>query len=94
MRRLVETRYRGIVHVAASDRTTPYDLACGIGRRLGLNTDLVHPVAFAKFAVTRPARRPQHSWLDVSRFTTAFGEGILRSVEEALDVWTGQWQSK
>jgi dTDP-4-dehydrorhamnose reductase len=94
LRRLVEARYHGIVHVAASQWTTPYDFACAIARRLGLNTDLVEPVAFADFAVTRAARRPQHSWLDVSRFTSAFGAGILRSVDDALDVWTRQWQSK
>jgi dTDP-4-dehydrorhamnose reductase len=91
--RLSEARFAGLVHVAAADWTTPYDFACGIARRLGLATELVTPARFDEFALTRPARRPQHSWLDVSRFHDAFGSGILRSVSEALDVWTSQWRS-
>jgi dTDP-4-dehydrorhamnose reductase len=93
LRRLAEARFSGVVHIAASDWTTPYDLAGGIARRLGLNRELIVATEFKQFAATRPARRPQHSWLDVTRFTRAFGAGILRPVDDALDVWTRQWQS-
>jgi dTDP-4-dehydrorhamnose reductase len=93
LRRLADAHYTGPVHVAASSWTTPCEFARGIARRLGLNEDCVVPVEFAEFAATRPARRPQHPWLDVSRFTQTFGTGILRPVTDALDVWTAQWQS-
>lgn len=93
LRKLAEARFSGLVHVASSSWTTPYDLACGIARRLDLRQDLVLPVEFAEFATTRPAKRPQHSWLDVSRFARTFGASVLRPVEEALDVWTRQWRA-
>lgn len=91
---LASDGYSGIVHVAASDWTTPYEFAAAIARRLGLSQELIEPVPFEDFATTRPARRPQHSWLDVTRFTTAFGGGILRPVHEALEVWIRQWLSQ
>lgn len=90
--RLVETRYTGVIHVAAAGWTTPYDFARSIGRRLGLPEELVQKVTFERFAATRPARRPQHSWLDVSRFEGMFGTGILKSVEAQLDAWAGARQ--
>jgi dTDP-4-dehydrorhamnose reductase len=93
LRVLAEAHFSGLVHVAASDWTTPYDFATGIARRLGLPQDLIVPAPFDEFAASRPARRPQHSWLDVARFTSQFGSGILRSVDDALEAWTAQWHA-
>jgi dTDP-4-dehydrorhamnose reductase len=93
LRALSDARYGGVVHVAARDWTTPYALATNIARRLGLPEDLIVPASFDEFAASRPAQRPQHSWLDVGRFTRQFGDGILRSVEEALHAWTAQWHA-
>jgi dTDP-4-dehydrorhamnose reductase len=93
MRRLIDARYSGVVHVAASDWTTPYDFVSRIARQLRLERDLIRPATFEEFAPTRPARRPQHSWLDVARFTRLFGDGILRPVEDELAAWTQQFQA-
>jgi dTDP-4-dehydrorhamnose reductase len=90
LRLLVEARYTGIIHVAAADWTTPYRFAQSIGQRLGLNADIVQTEAFANFAAKRPAMRPQHSWLDVSRFVELFGHEVLRSPEAELDAWAEQ----
>jgi dTDP-4-dehydrorhamnose reductase len=94
MRLLVEQRYSGLVHVAASDWTTPQRFAQAIARRFNLPQELIQPTDFAEFAANRPARRPQHSWLDVRRFTNQFGGGILRSVEDEVEAWSRQWHSK
>jgi dTDP-4-dehydrorhamnose reductase len=93
LRALAVARYSGLVHVAANDWTTPYDFATGIARRLDLPQDLIVPAAFDEFATSRPARRPQHSWLDVTRFTSQFGNGILRSADDAVEAWTVQWHA-
>jgi dTDP-4-dehydrorhamnose reductase len=82
-----------VVHIAATDWTTPYRYARSIAERRGLDTALVLPARFEEFAATRPAPRPQHSWLDVSHFVTLFGHDILRPVEDALDEWVQQLQS-
>ena len=90
LRRLVEARFTGIVHVAAAGWTTPLRFIQSIARRLGRNADLVHEESFATFAPKRLARRPQHSWLDVALFEEQFGRDILRSPEAELDAWAAQ----
>jgi dTDP-4-dehydrorhamnose reductase len=89
---LIRERYIGLIHVAGSHWTTPYEFARWIARRLELDTELIQPEPFARFAATRPARRPQHSWLDVSRFTSLF-PGVLRPVEDELDAWANQLEA-
>jgi dTDP-4-dehydrorhamnose reductase len=93
LRKLAEARYSGIIHIAASDWTTPYAFGCWIARRLDLPAELVRPATFQHFAATRPAPRPQHSWLDVSRFAKEFGTTILRPVEAELASWVEQMTS-
>ena len=87
IRRLVQARYAGVIHVAAADWTTPYEFARSIAKRLGLSAGLIREETFERFAATRPAPRPRHSWLDVTLFQQRFGEGILRSIELQFDAW-------
>jgi dTDP-4-dehydrorhamnose reductase len=93
LRALAEARTTGVIHVAAADWTTPLRFARSIAVRLGRDPDLVHETTFEAFTANRPARRPQHSWLDVSRFGELFGNAILRPVEAELDAWVAQLQT-
>jgi dTDP-4-dehydrorhamnose reductase len=90
LRRLIAERYAGLIHVAATSWTTPYDYAHAIAERLGLDTELVQATTFAAFSATRPAPRPKYSWLDVSRFTGQIGPKVLRPFEAGLDAWVTQ----
>ncbi|HYW89707.1 MAG TPA: sugar nucleotide-binding protein [Chloroflexota bacterium] len=90
LRRLIDLRVTGTVHVASADWTTPYDFARAIAARLGLDASLVRETAFVEFASKRPARRPRHSWLDITRANSLIGNGVLRSVDEQVDVWAAQ----
>lgn len=90
LRLLLGERTSCLVHVAATDWTTPYHYARSIAERLGLDADLVQPTTFEAFARTRPAPRPRHSWLDTSRFAALFGPGVLRSFEASLNAWAEQ----
>jgi dTDP-4-dehydrorhamnose reductase len=90
LRLLIEARLTGVIHVAASDWTTPYLFGRSIASRMGLNADLVQPDSFANFSKQRPARRPQHPWLDVALFEAHFGRDVLRSPEAALGAWAEQ----
>jgi dTDP-4-dehydrorhamnose reductase len=85
-----EVRFTGTIHVAAAGWTTPYLFIRAIAARMGLSADLVTAETFADFAPKRPARRPQHSWLDVSCFEEHFGRDILRGPEAELDAWVEQ----
>lgn len=87
---LMQDPYTGIIHVASTTWTTPYDFALGIAERQGLNVELIQPTTFTQFASTRPALRPQHSWLDVALFGRIYGGGTLRPVDEELDLWAKQ----
>jgi dTDP-4-dehydrorhamnose reductase len=87
---LLRQRVAGLVHLASTDSTTPYDLALAIARRLRLDEGLVAPTSFETFASSRPARRPQHSWLDVSLFESRVTTGVLRSTGVQLDAWAAQ----
>jgi dTDP-4-dehydrorhamnose reductase len=89
-RLLLAKRTPGVMHVAAADATTPFAFAQALARRMELDVDLVEQVSFEEFAATRSARRPQHSWLDVTRFGTTVQPGVLRSVEDELDAWAAQ----
>jgi dTDP-4-dehydrorhamnose reductase len=93
LRMLIDARHPGVIHVAAADWTTPFDFARGVASRLRLSPEQIQPAAFEEFSKTRPALRPQHSWLNVSNFTQLYGEGVLRSVADELDRWVKQCQS-
>jgi dTDP-4-dehydrorhamnose reductase len=88
--RLIELHAIGTFHVASASWTTPYQFARAIAARLGLDRRLVHATDFESFAATRPARRPRHSWLDVSKVVSLIGRGVLRGVDEQLEAWTRQ----
>lgn len=83
--RLLEAKAWGIYHLASTDYTTPYDLAILIAEKFGLNKSLVKTVPFSEYNQTRPAKRPQNSYLDVTKFETEFGKGILKTVSESVD---------
>jgi dTDP-4-dehydrorhamnose reductase len=87
---LVEDRSAGIVHLASTTWTTPHAYAHGVASRLGLDDSLIQAATLAQFAGTRPAQRPQHSWLDVTLFEGRFGTGVLRSIDDELDAWAAQ----
>jgi dTDP-4-dehydrorhamnose reductase len=92
LRLLSRTRFAGIVHVAASEWTTPYRFARTIAELFGFDLDLVQAEQFETFVASRPARRPQHSWLDVSLFGDLFGREILRPLEIEVRAWADQVQ--
>lgn len=80
-------RASGIYHLGATNFTTPFKFVKGIVKKLGLDSKLIQPTTFAGFAKTRPEPRPQHEWLDVSKFEKDFGKGILCSVEAGIEAF-------
>lgn len=85
--RLIEVKASGIYHLASTDTTTPYDFAVMIAEKFGLDKNLVKSVPFAEYNQTRPAKRPQNSYLDVSKFEAEFGKGILKTVDESIELF-------
>ncbi len=83
--KLIDVRTLGIYNLASTDFTTPYDFAVMIADKFELDKKLVRRVSFEDYNKTRLAKRPQNSYLDVSKFEKEFGKGILKSVSESLD---------
>jgi dTDP-4-dehydrorhamnose reductase len=93
LRTLLEQHRPGLIHLASTDWTTPFDFANAIAEGLGLDRQLIRGEPFDRFAPTRRARRPRHSWLDVSAFCKLSERSRLRSVAAEVDAFTEQLRS-
>lgn len=90
---ILEKRGCGLYQVGATSYTTPYDFSREIVKRLNLEYKLIKPISFKKFSKTRPEPRPQHQWLDVSKFKKDFGQGILKSLDEGIENFIKDYQN-
>ncbi len=81
---LAENKFEGIINVASTDFITPFEFAQKIAEGIGADKGLIEGVKFTDFNKDRKALRPQHSWLDVSKFKKEFGEGVLKSNDEEI----------
>ncbi len=85
LQKLIEARANGIYHLASTDITTPYDFAMLVAEKFNLDKSLIKKVSFEEYNKTRTAKRPQNSYLDVTKFETEFGKEVLKTVSESLD---------
>lgn len=83
--RLIEVKSSGIYHLASTDTTTPFEFANLIAQEFNLDKNLIKNTSFAEYNKTRLARRPQNSFLNVSKFQTEFGNEILMSNQKSID---------
>lgn len=88
--KILKARASGIYHLAATDFTTPYDYAKTIAKIFELDERLINRVDFHEYVKTRPAKRPQHTWMDTGKFRKEFGEGILQTIEEEIKAFKDQ----
>lgn len=82
---LIDNSAFGIYHVGAKNYTTPFKFAHTIARRIDLNDKLIKGIKFKEFSKTRHEPRPQHQWLDVTKFMKKFGNNSLFTIEEGID---------
>lgn len=87
MNLLVQKRASGIYHLGATSYTTPEQLIHLIAKCFNLDQSLIESTTFADFAATRPALRPQHSWISSEKFVKEFGSGILHSIPEQVELF-------
>jgi len=88
--KILENQSNGIYHLGASSFTTPMKFIEKIAELFDLDKELIIKMDFAEFSQTRPAKRPQHSWLDTSKFINQFGSDILHTVGEGLELFKKQ----
>lgn len=90
LEQILQKRISGIYHVAATSFTNPYEFMLEIARQFNLPQNLIEKTSFAEYSKGRFAKRPQHTWLDTSKFRREFGEGILHSIEEEISLFKSQ----
>lgn len=92
---LIEKKPSGIYHVASTDSITPYQFATQIALKANqlkifkqpFDTSLVRSISFEQFNTGRKASRPRHSWMSTQKFVSEFGEGILHTNEQSIQMF-------
>lgn len=88
--KIMEKRATGIYHLAATSFTSPYDFMKEIAKQFKLPSNFIEKVSFETYTKTRPAKRPQHTWLDTQKFQKEFGTNILHTIEEEVAIFKSQ----
>ncbi len=91
--KILQNKAGGVYHLAALNFTTPFDFMREIAKQFNLPQSLIEKITFEEFNKGRPAKRPQHTWLDTSKFRREFGEGTLHEVEEEIKLFKSQIDS-
>lgn len=87
---LLKKRPTGIIHLAAVDSISPYNFACLIAEKFNLDQKLVKPVTLEEYSKNSPVSLLKNSGLSSAKFGKEYGEGILHSVEEGLEIFKKQ----
>lgn len=88
--KILKKRASGIYHLGATTFITPNEFIKELARQFNFSQDLIEDVTFNEFNKARKAKRPQHTWLDTTKFRKEFGEGILHSVEDEIRSFKSQ----
>ena len=83
VRRLVDQRVGGVVHVTNAGVASWYDIAIAVAQAANIDTNRVVPIGEADLEEQRPARRPAYSALDNSVLRT-LGHPVVRHHSEAV----------
>lgn len=87
---ILERRVKGIYHLSSTDSVTPLELAKTIAETFSLPYFNIAGVDFEEFNRNKKAKLLKYSWLNPAKFEKEFGEGILHSVEESLQLLKNQ----
>ncbi|MBI4095878.1 MAG: NAD(P)-dependent oxidoreductase [DPANN group archaeon] len=88
---LIARRTQGIYHVAGRSAHSTYEAALLVAQTFGLNAQLIVPQTHEEFQYARGrAPRPQYNWLSTNYFVSVFGEGILHTLPESLQIMKKQ----
>lgn len=82
LRQLIKSQAKGVFHIASTDSISPFEFAVSLANEFGLDPKLVQLVKFGSLKNRSP--RPRNPWLDVTKFQTNYGSGILHSNRESI----------
>lgn len=84
---LAERKVEGVFHVSTTTQTSPFDFAMLIAKAFNLDSSLVETISLDEYNKKKQAPLLKYSWLDPSKFINEFGEEILHSVEDGVQIF-------
>lgn len=87
LRVLVESGATGRYHVSSTNSVTPLEFAKTIVEEFSLNYSLINSIKLDEYNKSKKAKLLKFSWLNPTKFEREFGEGILHTVEEGLEIF-------
>lgn len=87
---LIDTKSEGIYHVSSTDTTTPLDFVKTIAETFNLDYSLINSIKLDEYNKRKKAKLLRNSSLNPAKFEQVFGEGILHTIEEGLQIFKNQ----
>lgn len=87
---LLEKQSTGIYHVCSRDSMTPLEFAKTISEIFHLDYALISSVNLAEYNKNKQAKLLKYSWLNPAKFEKEFGDQILHTAEEGLQIFKNQ----
>lgn len=86
----LENQTDGIYHISSKDTTTPLDFVKTIAETFHLNYSLISSISFEEFNKNKKAKLLTNSCLNPAKFEEQFGDDILHTIEEGLQIFKNQ----
>lgn len=87
---ILEKKSEGIYHVSAIDSVTPLEFVKTIAETFHLDYSNTIAIKLAEYTKDKKAKLLKYSWLNPAKFEREFGEGILHTIEEGLQIFKNQ----
>ncbi len=90
LKTLIDHKSESIYHVSSRDTTTPLDFVKTIAETFHLDYSLIQSMKLDEYNKQKKAKLLRNSSLNPAKFEKEFGEGILHTVEEGLQIFKNQ----
>lgn len=87
---ILENQVLGIYHICSTDSVTPLEFAKTIAETFHLDYSLISSVSLDQFNKSKKAKLLKNSSLNPAKFEKEFGDQILHTVEEGLQIFKNQ----
>lgn len=84
---IIKKDVSGIYHVVSTSWTSLFEFSQLIAQAFNLDEGLIKPITLDEYNQDKKAKLLRYSWLDCSKFVGEFGNDILHSVKESINLF-------
>lgn len=84
---IIKKDVSGIYHVVSTGWMSPFEFSQLIAQAFNLDEELIKPITLDEYNQDKKAKLLRYSWLDCSKFVGEFGNDILHSVKESINLF-------